>query len=406
MTKTTERLTPWKIRALREPGRYADGGNLYAVVRPSGAKTWSLLYRWHGKPTEVGGGSCRDVKLATARAWAAEGRAMLHERPPRNPKVVWKAQKRASRTPTFAAMAEEYLDSKSRQWRSRKHKSQVRAVLQRNCQPIANKPVNEITASDVLQTIKAVLKRAPVTALRLRGRIEQVLAAAQALGHIDPDRRNPAVWRGHLDQLLPKRPRVEHLRTLPYAELRQFMTELRALRRDANGAYCITAYALEFAILTAARSGEVRLARWSEIDERQRLWSLPAGRMKANRPHQVPLSDGALAILKAMQAVRSSEWVFPGNGANPIGDKRFGRLLQRLQRTCTSHGFRSAFRDWAGNETSFDRETCEAALAHAVGDQTERSYRRGHALEKHRALLQAWSNYLADKPADVVALRA
>jgi integrase len=406
MTKTTERLTPKTVQALKEPGRYADGGNLYAVVRPNGAKTWSFLYRWQGKSTEAGGGSCRDVSLRQARTWAAEGRALLHERPPRNPKLVWQQRKRTAQTPTFAQMAQDYLDSKSRQWRSHEHKRQVQALLQRHCQPLANKPVNDITTADVLQTVKAVLKRAPVTALRVRGRIEQVLGAAQALGHIDPDRRNVAVWRGHMDKLLPGRPRIEHFPALPYAELPRFMVELRALRRSTDGAYCITAYALEFAILTAARSREARRARWSEIDWQQRLWSLPAERMKADRPHSVPLSEGALAILKTMRELRSGEWIFSDDGAKPIGDKRFFRLLQQLQCAGTTHGFRSSLRDWAGNETPVARETAEAALAHAVGDETERSYRRGHALKKHRELLQAWDNYLAAKPADVVVLRA
>jgi integrase len=407
MAKITERLTPWKVRALKQPGRYADGGNLYAVVRSSGGKTWVLLYRWHGKLTEVGGGSCRSVSLRQARTWAAEGRAMLHESPPRNPKLVWQQRKRAAQVPTFAEMAQEYLDGKAQQWRSRLHREQVRALLARDCKLIAEKPVNAITAGDVLQVVKLVFRRAPVTAGRLRGRIEQVLAAAQALGHIDPDRRNPAVWRGHMDKLLPARPRVEHLLAMPYGELPRFMAELRALRRNADGSYCIAAYALEFAILTAARSGEVRLARWSEIDEDERLWSLPGERMKSGRPHTVPLADAALAVLKVMRALRSNDWVFPGIDARtPISTKRFERLLRRLRCSCTSHGFRSTFRDWAGDETTSDWETCEIALAHAVGDQTKRAYRRSRALKKHRALLQAWSNYLTSKPADVVALRA
>jgi integrase len=273
--------------------------------------------------------------------------------------------------------------------------------LQRDCKPIADKPVNAITTADVLQTIKAVHQRAPVTALRLRGRIEQVLAAAQALGHIDPDKRNPAIWRGHLDKLLPKRPPAVHLKALPYAELPQFMSKLRALRRGADGVYRVEVLALDFAILCAARSGEVRLARWSEIDPQQQLWSLPAARMKAHRPHWVPLSAAACAILDVMRELRCGDFIFSDDGRKPIGDKRFERLLRRMDYNCNAHGFRSSFADWAADTTSADPATCEAALAHTFGSETRLSYRRGHPLAKHRALLAKWDKYLAGKPANV-----
>lgn len=406
MAQTMNRLTPWQVQALTKVGRHADGGNLFLVVRPSGARSWVFLFRWHGKPTEAGGGPCSSVSLKQARAWAAEGRAMLHENPPRNPKVVWKQLREATQVPTFAQMAEQYLDGKPRQWRSRRHRAQVHALLHRDCKPIANRPVNEIDTGDVLLVLKAVLKRAPSLAARLRGCVEQVLAAAQALGHIDPNQRNPASWRGHLDQLLPARFPAEHYPALPYSELPDFMAELRAQRRTVDGAYCLEAFALEFSILCAARPGEACGARWSEIDLPQRLWTVPAARMKSHRPHQVPLSDGAVEVLSALQGLRCSEFVFSADGRKPIVTKRFERLLQRLQRPCTAHGFRSAFRDWAGNETSHSREVCEAALAHIVGNETERAYRRSRPLAKHRALLQAWDNYLAARPAEIIALRA
>ena len=215
MAKTTDRLTPLQVKALTKPGRYADGGNLFLVVRRSGAKSWSFLFRWHGKPTEAGGGPCRSVSLKQARSWAAEGRAMLHENPPRNPQQVWQQLRRTTAVPTFAQMAEEYLDGKARQWRSRKHRAQVRTLLLGNCRSIANKPVDEIATADVLLTIKTVLKRAPSMAARLRGCIEQVLAAAQALGHIDSDRRNPASWR----VILPAAADAAAGRALPGAAL-------------------------------------------------------------------------------------------------------------------------------------------------------------------------------------------
>jgi integrase len=407
MAQITGRLTPWKIKTLTAPGRYADGGNLYVVVRDSGSKSFSFLYRWDGKPTEAGGGGCDAVSLKQARSWAAEGRGMLHESPPRNPKVVWQERKRAAQVPTFAQMAQEYVAGKARQWRSPRHRAEIAAQFQRDCKLIADKPVDAITTADVVRTIRALEQRAPVMATRLRGRIEQVLAAAQVLGHIDSDKRNPAAGRGHLSQVLSKPPPITHFRALPYCELPAVVAALRALRRDAPGAYCLPAYALEFLILTATRSGEARGARWDEIDLSERLWSLPAKRMKAHRPHQVPPSDGAMAILDVMRELRSGDLVFPGRNLHkPPSDKAFERLLRRLQCDCTAHGFRSSFRDWAGNETAFDRDTCEAALAHLVGTETERAYRRAHPLEKHRALLQAWDRYLACEAADVIALRA
>jgi integrase len=403
MTRTTERLTWLQIKALDEPGRYSDGGNLYVVVHPGGTKTWAFLYRWrgertkagHGKQIEAGGGSINDVSLKKARAWAAEGRAMLSERPSRNPVKVWQ-DGRKSLTPTFSKMADEFFTSKSRGWRSSIHRAQVKRMLQRDCKPLADKPVDAITTDNVVQTVEAKLKTAPVSALRLRGYIEQVLARAQALGHIDQDRRNVALWRTHLDQVLPKRPPKTHFRALPYAELPAFMTELRALRQESGLTHYVAAFALELCILTATRANETLRAQWSEIDLAQRIWTLLSHRMKSGRPHQVPLSDGAVAVLDAMQRIRVGEFVFPGIKIHqPIGPKRFGRVLRLLiERNGTTHGFRSSFRDWAGNETAFPREVCEEALAHAVGDETERSYRRSLALEKHRALLQAWDDYL------------
>jgi integrase len=393
MTETTKRLTPLAIKALKAPGRYADGGNLYVSVRDSGAKHWVFLYRWHGKPTEAGGGSIRDVSLQQARAWAADGRAMLAERPPRNPKLVWKEGKRST-VPTFAAMAKDYFESKSQQWRSAIHKRQVKTMLQVDCKPIADKLVNEITTDDVVRTVKAKQQAAPVTAIRLRGYIEQVLSAAQALGHIDHDRRNVATWRGHLDRLLPARPLVTHYAALPYAELPAFMTRLRALREDTTNSYYLASFGLEFSILCATRSTETMKARWSEIDLTRRIWTLLPHRMKSGRQHQVPLSDGAMAVLGEMRKIRVGEFVFPRDAHKPIGSKRFERLLEHLKCDYTTHGMRSCFRDWAGNETQHDRATCEEALSHVVGDETERAYRRSHALEKHRQLLEAWSNYL------------
>jgi integrase len=393
MAKTTERLTPWKIKALSEPGRHADGGNLYCLVRESGAKSWVFLYRWKGKPTEAGGGSINAVSLKQARAWAAEGRAMLAERPARNPQAVWKQQ--AGTVPTFAALAADYIEYKSREWRSPAWTKMVTTWLTTACDHLDDKPVSEITTADIVQTLRPLYQSAPTSAGRLRGHIEHILAGAQVLGHIVPDKRNVATWRHHLAKVLPKQRPVQHRPSLGYAEMPAFMTKLRTQRRDRDGRYFVAAYALEFLILTAARPGEVQGARWSEINEKQRLWSIPATRMKANRSHQVPLTDSALAILKVMRELRLGDLVFPGiDEHRPTSRKRLVRLLSRLEVAGTPHGFRSSFRDWAGDATNFPREIAEVALAHAVGDATERSYRRSHPLLKHRQLLEQWEAYL------------
>jgi integrase len=258
--------------------------------------------------------------------------------------------------------------------------------------------VNMIDTAEVLRVLKPVWQKIPETASRLRGRIERVLDAAQARGLRSGE--NPARWRGHLDTLLPPRQKLTrgHHAAMPYHELPAFVARLRA--RDG-----VSARALEFVILTAARSGEVLGLQWSEIDLDRKVWTVPATRIKAGREHRVPLSPRAVEILEAMRAVRVSDYVFPGYRAGrPLGDMALHLVRERMEIPYTVHGFRSTFRDWCGETTNFPREVAEAALAHVVGDETERAYRRGDALEKRRKLMDAWAAHCEPNAPNVITL--
>jgi integrase len=252
--------------------------------------------------------------------------------------------------------------------------------------------VDTIITDDVLAVLKPIWQAKAETASRLRGRIEKVLDAAKAKGFRDGE--NPARWRGHLDHLLPKPSKLErgHHAAMPYEDVAAFMGELR--QREA-----MAARALEFCILTAARSGEVLGLRWSEVDLDKALWTVPAERMKAGRTHRVPLCDGAVVILKQLAETGTGEFVFAGHKPGmPLSNMAMEMMLRRMKiENATVHGFRSSFRDWAGNVSSFPREVVETALAHVIGDKTEQAYRRSDALEKRRKLMEAWAAYCGPK---------
>jgi integrase len=274
-------------------------------------------------------------------------------------------------------------------------------TLQRYCSPLRSVPVDEIDTTAVLEVLQPLWASIPETASRVRGRIETVLDAARARGLIGPHEANPARWRGHLDKLLPKRQKLTrgHHAAMPFADVPQFMARLR--KRDA-----VAALALEFTILTAARSGEVLGARWNEIDFGRKVWTVPAARMKGGREHRVPLSRRGLAVLKKLDAARTGEYVFSGQRpGKPLSGMAMEMILRRMKAdNVTVHGFRSSFRDWCGEVSTFPREVAEAALAHVGGDQTERAYRRGDALEKRRELMEAWANYCEPKTGNVVSI--
>ena len=382
MPRLLNRLTDRAINSTKiTPGRHADGGGLYLVVdRPGGkaaAKRWVFLYRKGGRLREMGLGGLLNVPIAKARVEAEKWRTVLGDRASRGDPIA--ERKRVSGgIPTFGDFADKFLDAKEAGWRNDKHRAQWRMTLTEYAASLRRKPVNDIGTEDVLSVLKPIWTEKPETAARLRGRIERVLDAARVTGHRTGE--NPARWRGHLDHLLSKRQKLSrgHHAAMPYDEVAAFVDGLR--ERPA-----VAARALEFTILTAARSGEALAARWDEIDFDAKLWTIPAGRMKAAREHRVPLSDRGIAILREMETGRTGEYVFPGQRPpRPLSNMAFEMLLRRINSPYTAHGFRSSFRDWAGDKTTFPREVAEAALAHAIGNETEAAYRRSDALEKRR----------------------
>jgi integrase len=379
-----------RAAATRKPGRYGDGAGLYLVVAPSGARKWVFRFTYAGRVTETGLGSAEAVTLAQARAKAFEARQLVLAG--KNP---IEARRRASASvPTFGAVADAFIASKSSEWRSARHREQWAEALTVMAAPLRGRPVNVIDTEAVLAVLKPLWQTMPETASRLRGRIEAVLDAAKAKGYRSGE--NPAAWRGHLSHWLPKRGKLarSHYAAMDYREVPAFVTRLREYD-------VISAIALEFTILTAARSGEVYGARWSELDLDAKVWTVPASRMKSGREHRVPLSERAVAILAKLGVARHSEYVFPSpQGRKPLSRGVMARTMERLKvEGATVHGFRSAFRDWCGEVTSFQREVAEAALAHVVGDAAEQAYRRGDALEKRRAMMEAWSQWCESAPA-------
>ncbi len=396
MAREVNRLNARAVAAINEHGRHADGGGLYLSVSPNGGRRWVFLYRWHGKPTEIGFGSARDVTLARARELARQARSNLSEGI--NPKDVRKPSKVA----TFGECADRVIDVVMRpSWRNEKHAAQWKMTLLHYAAPLRRFPVNKVGTDDVLSVLKPLWNAKPETASRLRGRIERVLDAAKARGLRSGE--NPARWRGHLDQLLPKRQRLTrgHHAAMAYAEVPSFSSDLRSRQAAA-------ARALEFAILTAARSGEVLGARWNEFDLDRAIWIVPAERMKAAREHRVPISPRALRIVTDLQDSRTNDFVFPGEKAGrPLSVMSLEMVLRRMKiEDATVHGFRSSFRDWAAECTNFPNEVCEAALAHVIENKAEAAYRRGDLFEKRRKLMDAWAAYCGTpKTGKIVAFK-
>ena len=407
MARTANRLTARKVETITKPGRHADGNGLYLIVDKSGAKRWAFIFRHenpHGRNNtlrEMGLGGLSRVSLADARALAAECRRVLATgRSPIDVRKAKNAEQRAKEA-TFGAFADELVESLKPGFRNAKHAAQWEMTLREYAAPLRSMSLAEITTDDILSVLKPLWQTKPETASRLRGRIERVLDAAKARGLRSGE--NPARWRGHLDRILPARQKLSrgHHAAMPYREVPAFMEKLR--ESDS-----ISARALEWTILTAARSGEVFGATWDEIDIESRVWIIPADRMKAGKEHRVPLPDRLILVLGEMSALRTGDYIFPGRRrGKPMSSMT---LAMHLRRTgvgnATVHGFRSSFRDWVAEETNFPRELAEQALAHAVGDATERAYRRGDVLERRRQMMEAWAAFVSSEAAaNVVALR-
>jgi integrase len=374
-----------------------------------------LRYMLDRKPRWMGLGPLSLYGLAEARTRALDARRKRHDGiDPIEARRAERTRQRldAAKAITFKQCAESYITSHRAGWRNEKHRYQWSQTLEQFVYPeIGSLPVQAVDTTLVLKVLEPIWTTKPETASRVRQRIENILDSAKARGYRDGE--NPARWRGHFDKILPARSRVrevEHLAALPYPDLPAFLTDLRT--REATAAR-----ALEFLILTAARTGEAIGARWSEIDLRDKTWTVPAARMKAHREHRVPLSPRALAILDEMQAAHHGDnpdaFVFTGpKPGKPLSNMAFLMLLRRMGLdNLTVHGFRATFKTWASERTSFQNEITEAALAHIIGDKVEQAYRRTDLFEKRRRLMQQWATFCTTVPAGdaqnkIVPLRA
>jgi integrase len=413
MARAIGRLTALKVEKAKVAGMYCDGGGLYLRVTPQGARNWVLRYMLDRKPHWMGLGPLALYSLAEARARALDARRKRHDGiDPIEARRALRAKLRldAAKAVTFKQCAESYIASHRAGWRNEKHKYQWKATLRDYAYPVIGElPVQAVDTALVHKLLEPIWTAKAETASRVRQRIENILDFAKVRGYRHGE--NPARWRGHLDNLLPAHAKVRdvrHLAALPHVELPAFLANLRL-----RGA--VAARALEFLVLTAARTGEVIGVRWNEIDLLDKTWTVPAARMKAHRVHRVPLSARSLDILKDMHGLRSDPdaFVFPGpKPSKPLSNMALLMLLRRIQRTdLTVHGFRATFKTWASERTSFQNEIVEASLAHTIGGKVEQAYMRGDMFEKRRRLMQQWATFCTTAPArepqnNVTKLRA
>lgn len=410
MPRRSGGLTAAKVTKAK-PGRYGDGDGLYLLVRGEKAKSWIARWTQRGRMREIGLGPAIGkgaVSLAEAREKAGDVRRQVRAgidpiAARKAAKDAEKAEKDAPAAVKFKQAANDYIAVHEKSWRNEKHGQQWRNTIATYCGgDFGEKSVATIDTSDVLGVLQPIWSEKTETASRVRGRIESILDYARVQGW-RPDVPNPARWKGHLDHTLPRRSkvqRVKHHAAVPWQELPALVADLRGLEGS-------TARALELTVLTAARTNEAIGARWPEFDMKERIWRIPADRMKGGREHRVPLTDAALAVLQQMWPLRASDdsYVFPGRRERrPISNMAMAKLLERMGREETVHGFRSSFRDWVGEATAHPREVAEQALAHWVGEGAELAYRRADLLAKRRALMKDWSEYLASKPATVTRL--
>jgi integrase len=401
MARGINRLRGADLRRSK-PGMYADGGGLWLQVTlatdgKGRSRSWIFRYTTGPRTRHMGLGSIHTISLAEARERARQCRQQRFDGVDpiehRNAERVAKVAA-AAKSMTFEQAAVAYISAHRGEWRSHKHAAEWPSSLRKHIYPKLGKiDVAVIDTALVVKALAAVWKTAPETASRLRGRIESVLDWAGVAGLRRGD--NPARWSGHLEHLLaaPSKRRIEHHAALPWREVPGFMARLREFDT-------VAAQAFEVLILTAARAGEIRGMVWSELDLDQAVWTVPGARMKAGRPHRVPLSPRCVSILRNRLAVRTGDQVFPGRDGK-LGESAFQYLLKRLgRRDITTHGFRSAFRDWAGESTNFSREIAEHALAHVVGNASERAYARGDMFDRRRHQMEAWADYCA-KPMPV-----
>lgn len=377
------KLTALKVQRERSPGRYCDGNGLYLIVDPSGAKRWVLRTIVQGKRCDIGLGGTSTVTLSEARERAVALRKTAKEGG--DPIADRRVQARV--IPTFAEAARSIHTELTQGWKNDKHKQQWINTLTTYAFPLlGDMKVDEIETSHVLQVLSPIWLEKKETASRVRQRIHTILDWAKAAGHRQGDNPVDGVNRGLPRQTAAK----NHFAALPYTEVSSFITALHST--DSNE---ITRLAFEFLILTATRTSETLFASVNEVDFENRCWIIPAERMKAKQIHRVPLSDRCIQILHRARAINSEgDYFFPGrSGQLPLSNMTFTLILRRMEVDATAHGFRSAFRDWAAEETNYTNEVAEMALAHTIKDKTEAAYRRGDLFERRRLLMQDWANY-------------
>ena len=399
MGSKAKELSALAVQRLTAPGMHAVGGvaGLYLCVSPSGSRSWIARVNVDGKRREMGLGSFPDVSLSIAREKARAARSdttmgidpVAHRKEARSARQALKATQK-----TFADCAKAYIEAHSDSWRNAKHRAQWPSTFETYVYPtMGTVMVGEVTQAHVMAVLLPIWKTKTQTATRLRGRIEQVLAWATAAGFRQGE--NCARWTGLLDQLLPAPGKVSEPRHHPAVRVDDMPAFIKALRQHDG----LSPKALEFVVLTAARSGEVRGATWAEIDLEAAVWTVPKERMKAGKEHRVPLNTQAIKLLEAMPRIEGTELVFPAPRGGQLSDMALTALTRRMNfrddagRVCVPHGFRSSFRDWVFERTDYPRDLAEAALAHALENKVEAAYRRGDASERRRAMMQAWANY-------------
>lgn len=383
-------LTASKVRAILKAGIYLDGDGLRLQVKKAGTKSWLFRYQLNGKTREMGLGSLRNVSLRQARFKAGQARQLLIQGiDPIAHKKANQHKTANANTWTFDRCAEEFIKAKSHEWTNEKHTEQWRATIRQFCSPVLGSlPVNQINTGLVMQVIEPIWYEKTETASRVRGRIENILSWATVRGYREG--MNPALWRGHIEHLLPNKNKTtqpKHHPAMPYQDVGAFMDEIKHK-------VSISAKALQLTILTATRTSEVIGAKWDEINSQTGVWTIPAQRMKANREHRVPLSKQALNLLDNLPF--KQDWLFPSvQDGKHISNMAMLKFLKRDMRhpTLTVHGFRSTFRDWCAEQTSYPRELAESALAHVLSDKTEAAYQRGDLLQRRQKLMQSWANY-------------
>ena len=399
MPKLARELTALEVSRLVAPGKHPVGSGIYLEINPSGARVWILRTIVGNKRRHIGLGPYPATTLAQARQKARDARDLIAQgvdpvEHKREIKSALKAQQ--AKAVSFEQCAVSYIDAHADTWKNAKHRQQWQNTLRTYAFPVLGSLlVKDVAQAHVLSVLEPIWKTKTETATRVRGRIELILDWACARGYRSND--NPARWKGHLDKLLPQPSRLSraiHHKALPIDQMPAFMAELN--QHEGMSCWC-----LQFAILTASRSGEARGARWDEMDMKKAIWTIPAERMKAGQEHQVPLSSQAMLLLKNLPRT-SSPYVFFSAKGTPLSDMALSMLMRRMGQDAVPHGFRSTFRDWAGDKTHYARDLAEAALAHTLTNKVEAAYRRSTALEKRRAMMQDWADFITGSNHSVI----